>query len=448
MSNRDQAPILIAVLIQTLCLLLFLNVNIRLAGEMGGGLWYLVAFYLASIIIFCCDGVKVRLVDLVVTVFFCLLVYWIVFRVVVDTQDYYFLRQVTVGTTGGIIIFYSMGIGFVGGLRYFCDARWFFLAGGCVLLIYFALSVSLLNEFVARGVDESIFAAAGVDGDYQRPGNFITISVIVVSYLFYRLNLSSKAFGSSILPAILFAIYTLSIAVILPITQLIGSNSALVAVFGVYAITASMALAVPRRHADCLKLFSQRHPIVHIIGSAVKSGLIVIIASFCIGLVFIYLTGFDVSRIRFLGYGAWEMSSVSSRLDILATSGLDQIGHSPFFGDINVAREVTGDAATTLHSLFPHLVATFGIFGLMWFLAFLGAVACRASLGIRRFEGPVSAYVTVLDYLLLGFILVFANMATDIFWPVLWVVLGIVGGQTISMRRKVVDALVCRCAKG
>src|SRR5690554_5555276 len=214
---------------------------------MGTAVPLLAAYVGLSAVIFFVLWLQRRLYIRFSLFFFLLLITWVATRVIIDLGDLEYLKQITVATTGGMLLFYLLGAFF--GISYQSvlvqSEKTFFLK--FFIFLFLCLMVWMLYNFSQR-LHPRLFYLLGVDGSYQRSGNFLSISFIVVS--FFYLTLVLQRIGKKIiLLGVLFwlFIYTASTLMALVGSQLFGSNSATAVILGVYLITLVMTLILPRK---------------------------------------------------------------------------------------------------------------------------------------------------------------------------------------------------------
>jgi hypothetical protein len=355
-------------------------------------------------------------------------------RVVIDLNNLERLKAITVTTTGGIVLFYLAGafLGLVFHQAFVQSRKIIFFIG--LLVTYLGLLITLHMQFAER-LRENIFLIADLDGAYQRPGNFLSISFIVISYMVFTLALRRLSGEiSRLIYAFILLLYTVQMFLALTAAQLFGSNSATAVVLGIFLITVTMILVInnktlySRYAQNKLRLLLSKRVfkrLVRFVGVGVA--LVVLLFS-----VVIWVTGFDLMSIRFFGFGSGSNSSLLSRIEILMNTGLDQLAYAPILGNMNVAYYTTGDAERTLHTFLPYVMANLGVVGLIMVLALFGfvirqlmhEVAARKTRNL--FNDFFSANLALYSLCIFMFLFLFANIATGVTWPVLWFSLGLV----------------------
>lgn len=416
-------------------LMVYLIANIVTVGEMMGTALPLLAFnFVLSSIIFFLISLQRKLYLRNHLFLFFLLMGWVAFRVSADLGDIYYLKQITIATTGGMVLFYFLGA--------FLGLSYNFLLGPSskvgfskLLLLLFSILIAwLLLEFSQR-MHPDLFYLLGINGFYQRPGNFLSILFILFSFAYLLLILKSisQAYGG-IRRIFWLLFYTFSTVMALVASQLFGSNSATGVIMGVYLITLVFALVSPIKKAWlnylCGKIslpWSKR-----LLKQTFLIGLLGIFSISLTLFFLVHLTGFDISRTNLFGFGSGSNNSLVSRADILVETGALQLSYAPFFGNINVAYLTTGDAGRTLHSFFPYVIANLGLFGLIVVLSLFSSVFIQLYNQVKRkysftdLQEYIVKTIYIYSIFILTYVLFFANISTDISWPVLWFTLGFV----------------------
>lgn len=421
------------VIFQLVSFLAYLNANIVNVGEMGTALPLLAVYVGFSAVIFFVLWLQRRLYIRFSLFFFLLLITWVATRVIIDLGDLEYLKQITVATTGGMLLFYLLGAFW--GISYqnvlvSSEKRFFLKFSVCFFL---CLMIWMLYIFSER-LHPQLFYLLGVDGSYQRSGNFLSISFIVVSFIYLTLvvqRIGSKVSGLG--GFFWLFIYTSSTVMALVGSQLFGSNSATAVILGVYLITLVVSLILPRKGIwlsyleQKLALPWSKRLVKHLsfmalVGLALFAGLLVLV---------IGVTDFDVTSLRLLGFGSGTNTSLLSRIEILLETGANQLGYAPFLGNMNVAYLTTGNAGLTLHSFFPYVMANLGLVGLLIVLALFVSVLLQLYhetkqakyTGLYAYQLNMVALYSIFLFL---YVLFFANLSTGIEWPVLWFALGFV----------------------
>ena len=418
-------------LVQLLLLFFYLGLNIINIGESGGAaLPLLVAFSLISVGVLFIQAMSKTIVIHFSLFFFLLFIVWIALKVVIDLSDIQYLKQITIATTGGILLFFFIGIFSKQALDVISKVKVSLFSVKVVLLIFLTISFSIFSSFQSRLLERTdIFYIEGVEGGYQRPGNFLIIIFIIVSFALLSIA-SHKSTKMKFSLFLWLMVYSLGFIAALVSSQMFGSNTATANLVAIYLITVVLSLFSFNKKVR-LAFLSDK------IGSLFSKGLIIklikysfvsIITIFVIALIGIQVTGFDVNKTRVFGFGSGDISSIGSRSSIFKETGLDQLSYAPILGDMNVARIITGDAGSYLHNFLPNVMSELGLFGLLiviilFLLVFLNLIKnvknnSKNDIGFQRFVTNVWLLFVLL------FLFIYANFAVEKSWVVLWFYIG------------------------
>jgi hypothetical protein len=422
----------ILVLTQPLALLLYLNANIANVGEAGVALPVLAAYMVLSAVMFAMLWFHKNLLIGIHSFVFLTFVLWIAVRVIIDLGELEQLKAITVATTGGILLFYLIGALF--SVSYFHILKYpqYTIVCSLVVLFFGGLMLFLLSSLLPR-LREDIFYIAGANSAHQRPGNLLSISFIMVSAILLALSCRQAGCKSEALKFFFWiAVYSASAVTALISAQLIGSNSATAVVGGIFILTFMFLLLMRSRrlrqyYADgklALPLSK------HVLTAAVGFALFGLVALFLLIAALVWSTGSDITSTRLLGFGAGTNTSVSTRIEILVETGVDQLSYAPLLGNMNVTFLTTGSEAATLHSFFLFIIANLGVVGLILALV-LFILVFRQLLRTAKNEADAKnslehALINLYCICVLLFLLVFANLTVGVSWAVLWFTLGFI----------------------
>lgn len=416
-------------LAQVLLLVTYLTLNILNVGGGGAALPLLAGFLVFSgvnlLLAFSRGHSAVRMHFLV----FLLFVAWLALRVLVDLQDVEYLKKITVATTSGVLLFFLVGTFARHALdKIILAERGVWLRGLLSLFLLASILVFLgFNNTLLDG--GGVFYMEGVEGDYQRPGNFMIFSFVMCSfvYLVFSAHPYTRKYTSLFF---WYVIYTLIMVLNLISSQAMGSNTATACVLAIYLMTAVFSLLVFN------KIIRRKYVVGHLVfpysklifKKIFKYSVMVFFFAMTAAFVSLQITGFDLQRTRIFGFGAGESTSVSSRLEILRETGVDQMGYSPVFGNLDVARLTTGDAGRTLHSFIPNVIAELGLVGLfivvvlfvLIIINLLDVMRCSK----RNEFGFIQALIGFWLLLVFIFFFLYSNLAVGKEWSVLWFFIG------------------------
>ncbi len=430
------------VFFQLATLLVYLKYNIVSIGSGGVALPVLALFVATSVVLFLALWMKDRLYVRPHLFLFLGLMAWVAFRVVYDLGDLDRLKALTIATTGGMLLFYLMGAALRVGYQQLVQderGRWpITLALSLVVL----LLVWILLEFSGR-LHTRYFLLTGIDGGYQRAGNFLALTFLVFSFLFILGTLKTQSLSSRLKSEVLWVTVYVAVAItMLGTAQLMGSKSATAVIAGVTVITLALAVFAPRKKAF-LSYVRGRLALPlskRFLRSMALSALVGLAAVALAVAALITVTGFELERLRVLGFGAGRITSLASRLDIMMEHGAAQLSYAPVLGNMNVAYLTTGNAGQTLHSFFPYVMANLGVVGLAFvlllfltvFLQLYRESKARPSDGVHAYR---SNMIAIYSFLIILYLLVFANLATGVSWVVLWFALGFIS-QPVSFKAR------------
>lgn len=414
-SEIDQA----SAMLQVMLLLIYFILNIVSVFEGDVALVLLIGFvFLAGLNLFLqlVQGHLAIKLHFFVFLFF---ITWFVFRVTVDTQDLEYLKQLTIATANGILLYFMLGALLA---LCFCyiQRRSFYAA---LVMLYLVFSICVYSKYTGRLAMSAIggrFYIYIEDGGYQRAGDFMVILSFIASYCFLSLLLHIK---NAWLSFLIFVVYVFSTVLFVVSSQVIGSNSATANLFGVFFITCVFCVLNKKtfvKSSGELLFFKSKRTLIQL---SAKS-LFVAVVFILLFKIVIYATGFDIYQTRMLGFGEGGNDSLESRSEIFSTEIIRQLGFAPFFGDVNVAVVVTGESGRYLHSFIAHLVSWLGFFGLLVLMFY------ALSLLFGEFQTRESSKESLMlkrwQCLVLLMFFLFANVATAFFWVVFWFCLGFV----------------------
>jgi|GEM_PF-2432336 len=414
---------------QVLLLLSYFILNIVNVGGMGTALPLLAGFVvLVGIGLFLQLWRGYLVVKLHFFVFL-LFVAWLTVRVIVDLQDVEYLKQITVATTGGVLLFFLLGTFVRQALNKISLADKSGLAKR-LLFVFTLSSVFVFMGFQGKILEQSeIFYIEGVEGGYQRPGNFMIMLFLMASFLYLSIAAKFRTRKAATL-LVWLAVYSAGMLFSLINSQLIGSNAATANILAIYLMTVVLSFLMFNaaiRYSflnNYLALPLSRLSLKKIIKYSTCAALFGVVA----GIALIQATGFDLNKTRAFGFGAGENSSLNSRIEILKETGAVQMGHSPFLGNVDVARLTTGEAGKTLHSFIPNVIAELGLLGLgvviLLFSLVLRSIIKATKQSAKTEHGFMQAMLNLWLLFVFIFLFLYANLAVGKEWPVLWFFLG------------------------
>lgn len=370
----------------------------------------------------------------------CFIAYF-VFRIGVDIGSIEQLKAYTFATTGGVVLFYTLGtivsiildqhrtysLNTYNYSKYF---TFFFLVYSTVT--YFLL-LNVLFDFGSR-LRSDIFLVEGLNGAYQRPGDFLAINYLLLLAL-YGYFVSFKRLKPSTLNRftsfIIFSLLSLHTITSLLISQMIGSNKTTVLIGGLGIILISIVILLwsksTRTYLNTYQLnlrrlilgrLTSRLIAFFVVSMAILVSVIIVTASYL---------GIDLTMTRLGGFGSGELSSVTSRLALLENFAI-HFSYSPIIGNMGVDCLTTG-CGSYVHSFLASSLTHLGLVGFLLLAAYF-VFAYK-----ERFKqiGTPSNHTTFLMsnivnlYSILFFtaVLFVAIVGTFITWAVIWFAMGL-----------------------
>ncbi|MEG7562889.1 hypothetical protein R0H32_010475 [Vibrio cholerae] len=420
--------------IQLIALILYFHFNIINIGEGGREIGLLVVFFIITIVmLFLRSFNEIMVIKIHLFVFFMLII-WISIRVITDKADLEFLKQITIATTGGMFLFYCIGVALslsfyrILYIDHSYRPRW--------LCIYILFGYGILSFFVLKifyeNMSESHFYLKNIKGLYQRPGNFLSILFIFISYVYLSVSLSFFLNKKLIGLLIVSFVYSVLTIVNMVNSQLLGSNSATGVIVSIYVLTIVVMiyscsgkiinLYLLNRSRTYFSFFALCRLFLIFMSMAISFITLLILVS--------YVIDFNLNKLNLFGLGAGKITSLTSRFDILASAGLEQMSFSLFWGNIDVAYLTTGNSGKTLHNFFPFIIANLGVFGflivvmlfLFVFNEYVKSIRLDCNLsGLLIYTNSVFNFYSLLIF---TFLVIFANFTTDVSWIVLWFFIG------------------------
>jgi len=347
-------------------------------------------------------------------VVFLIFLAWFAIKVVIELGDLEQLKAIAIATTGGIPLFYLVGAVFSISYFYLLREKISSAVPGLVVIFFGLLLVYLLVGLFGRS-RQDLFLVSELYGDYQRPGNFLSISFILVSAILLAIGAKIRTCNKKTLFLYFrIAIYLLLTVMALVSAQLFGSNSATGVVSGVSILTIISLLLISNQrlyqlHADgLLKITLGKQAALGLVryGMFGVASLIILLSSL------IQVTNFDITNIRLLGFGSGYNVSMESRVDIFNRIIYDQISYAPIFGNLRVDY-LSGHDGEPLHNFFPNIQSNLGLIGtipILYLFVLIFRQLYRSIKKESRSDGSlVHALISLYFIFILSFLLLFAN---------------------------------------
>jgi hypothetical protein len=411
------------------CVLIYVGANITIDGA-NHGIGYL-AISLVLFIMLQTVAIKIKTLSvskslLIVLIF----VAWASIKTMFDTMSIQEVKSITTSSTGGLLYFMLIGImcsralSFINtrivGKSVFYEQQIFMAA-----MIWIALFVNY-NNFIELlgGVRVDLFLIEEQEGFYQRFASYLIIQNIICGYFVAML---SNGRGKIEAVIFIFALlgFVLGSIVLMVKSQLVGSNSAFAFALG-YLLVVLFYVYFNRANSGAYRLNEKNANVIS--KSVVKNALRFLLLSFVLAILVInYLV--DSARInldvfRIAGFGESEVSSVNSRLEIIADNFLFHMMHSPLFGNTQVDKLTTGEG-TYIHSTLSILTHL----GLLGFVVFMFAIykiyeyidLSKYAMRKTTFDG---SSIVLFNKLLFIYVLLVGFMIAFYTWAPLWFILG------------------------
>lgn len=424
-------------LLQNYLFIVYLFFNIKNFDEMGGASSYIFLFYIVSFLIMIISSLKKNIYITKSSLILILIVLWVSAKILIDVGDLAFLKQSIFATTGGILFFFlsgfSLSVSYLEIInRYLTQIK----IKNILLIVFFFIAYSNLDLFftLKSKLRNDIFLIEGLNGNYQRAGNFLSILFLLTSYIYVLLKISfvtkSKKMNFGL---ILTFVYITILFIVSVSAQMMGSNNAFIVVLGSGMITLIfIGVTSSKRYIkknECLSRSICDKGIIKIFFyKSIIYIFILIFLTFLILLIF----DFDINSTRFVGYGAKTNTSLDSRLLILSKNFIIHFEDSPIIGNFNIDQETTG-VGTYIHSFFLYALTHTGIIGFVGFIVFffyIFSLLLNRHISVLYYNCPPYPYEKSIRFYflcLLCFLLLIANVGTTITWAVLWFAVGYMG---------------------
>ncbi len=413
---------------------LYLFNNIKIMGGGSVSLEILALVLLMGMISLLLQVFNSKSVFLRKSFFLCLLFsFHYIFRIIFDIQDISILKANTVATTGGVFLFYLLGVILIQPIykatKLSIDDRNLFKVLLIIFICYLTIhSIIVVDtyQYLISDVREDLFLLVEAES-YQRPGTFLAIDTILFSIIVLNVLLLSYQNKQYLLLTNIASLifYANSLMVIL-LSQLIGSNITLVLIVGIVFLffILQILLFFPKA-----KIFLNSEPInlksIFIGKFAKKLLTCIFISLFCLVTIFlivINIFNIDLDQYRIFGFGSSNLSSISSRIE-LWKNFLVQFGVSPILGNMNVDCLTTGKG-TYVHSFIGSLLTHLGLIGFSLFVLYIIFATYEL---FRTTEVNIVINGLRIYFILLFFgLFLIASMGVFITWIPIWFLIGLI----------------------
>lgn len=286
--------------------------------------------------------------------------------VTVPNQAY--ANQLLVGSTGGLLFSYVLGVVAYFGVRETLgvDNHDAGLYAGAIatVLVWLIIFYMISGYFQVSGNLQSDILLVSDNLGYQRRGNFMSLMFLISSCILVGVVQSNTLAGSltgRLIELVTIFFYAVSVPLWLYLGQLVGSNSEVMCVVG-FAIV-SMAFMVCGMHS---RDGAQPVTVGRLFRVGIGMGSVVVGVIVCA----IWYFNVDVTRLRLLNFGnGGTTTSIATRLVLLSKDYFTQLDYSPLVGNMYVDGFTTG-FGTYAHSLPLSLLTHLGILGALLFFLF------------------------------------------------------------------------------
>jgi hypothetical protein len=359
-----------------------------------------------------------------------------------DTDNSFLTRQATLGTTGGIVFSFFMGLIVATALSVIYDlldsnrtkAVLFLIA-----IIYLIMVVVLAALTFSSHMNTVVSDRFLIDevGGYQRAGDLFVMQFLAVAGL--ACTIISTENKNSFIKIGLLTLLLVTICAIYSLTaQLLGSNKGFVIPIGVLLVFFAVILSTMNKKA-------RRTSLLNILFSGLFfklliAGLFGLVALLIFGQSLLNVLGLDFDSFRISGFGTGEVNSVTSRNELFIDNFILHFMYSPIFGHTQVDVLTTG-SGTYVHSTLS-ILTHLGLVGFLIFIGILWSVYNEISRSyLSKYSSIYSSQTYGLFRLLcLLAILVMGAFSAFFTWMPLWFSLGLLGNWYHQFRVK--DQLV------
>lgn len=349
-----------------------------------------------------------------------------------DSQSISDFKEVTIGTSGGVIFAIITGCASalsLGALSkcFSKDLLYIQLTKGVFLVIMVVSLLLALNVFLLTvgNIRSDIFLIEDQMGLYQRPGKIMLMLYILLATLFaFMQQHIRKHFFWNLSALCLLVIIAI---VLIAHSQLIGSNSGSVTVVSIMLAVLCYWFVI-----DTEKFLMLEKPLKlkQTIFSWITKKLILyfslLLILFFTSILLLGDFNFDVSQFRIFGFGSGSNSSIDSRIHLLKDNFLIQFSYNPIFGN-TIVDDLTTGSGTYTHSLIS-VLTHLGIVGTGFFLTMIFFIYRD----IYTSQSECNNYYHTNSYALfrlfiLTSVILFTLFTAFFTWTPLWFSIGLLG---------------------
>ncbi len=419
--------------------LLYCLDGINAGSGSTSNLTYLFIFVVASIVTSVVNSkfLNKKIINYSNSLIFCFLLYAVA-NYVFDGSSFEEVWAVTLGSTGGMV--FGLIAGFLLSIQLAmicspyeansrCGKSNLLLINSLIAFINIRLGIVAANYFEGSRVD--IFLVDEVDISYQRIGAYLLIQFLVLSTMAVLYCLTAKKM--TVRKLFLWIGLAVNAGLAIFISQILGSNSGAVSIAATFMLVTAFLL-------DLNKFYSRADKRISLNLNIFKVGVRVLFIS-CIFLIFSYfwiiVFQVNIERFRLFGYDSGDLSSFSSRWQIIGDNALFHFSYSPIFGHTRVDALTTG-VGTYIHSLFLSVATHLGWVGFLVFFA----LNCTIVLDLvknfyRNSACTYSGKAFIFFRIILLLLVILMGIVSSFFtWLPYWFSLGFFGLNTFVSRAK------------
>jgi hypothetical protein len=420
---------------------IFIFINTRITESAGGYLFLLSCGGAFLFLLFLTGNVSniilLRSSTLIVIFFF---IYFSV-KHYVEIGNSFMLTEQTIGTTGGMVFGFVLGVMLSQALSLVYDLRIdprapsSPLAIATFLYILLLLGMAALTFLTHQGGGLSQGSGGELSGGiflveegvgYQRVGDLLIMQYIVVCALAAIIGVTSTS-RNWVNVVMLGIPLTVLCGVVALTAQLVGSNKGFVVPVGMLlvffaVVMTTKSLNARQRRTSILNILLSSMVLKLTVGALVG---LAVIALF--GASLMESVGISSDALRITGFGSGELGSLDSRNELFSDNFVTHFQFSPFFGNTQVEMLTTGQG-TYVHSILS-VITHLGIFGGLVFLALMASIYFEISGSyISKFQSMFSNQGYGL-FRFLSLLAVFVMGAFSAFytWMPWWFAVGLFG---------------------
>lgn len=368
-----------------------------------------------------------------------------IIKILIDLRNSSEFSSFTFGTSKGVITAFFIGVCMTLNIQYFVKSFHSTKLYGnivifTILLLFLFYGLQLfktINIFLADLRDD-IFLISDGNSKYQRSGILMIMSYTFLSIIFLISNYLCKAKLNHFRITILILLnvnYIISTFAIIVLSQLIGSNSAVLFVLLIFFpsfIFNLIGFIKQNKLQNVIESFSNKKYIFGIKWAPVIKKTLFGLSLFSIIVALtLHQTNFDITKTRLLGYGKGENNSINSRIKIIQENFITHITYAPILGDFEVDRKTTGKG-TYVHSFIVTMQTHLGLTGLFLTLLILYFLwnNLRYAKNILACDYIYDEYLKKIFriYLLILLVVffVFSSLTTFLTWMPIWMLFGLI----------------------